>query len=56
MRLALISLLMIPMVVGCGKPDCGEGNHVEDGNCVADEESDADANEDGWTQHGGKRN
>jgi len=35
MRLALISLLMIPLAVGCGTK-CGEGTHNEGGTCVAD--------------------
>jgi len=41
MRLALISMLMIPLVVGCGAK-CGKGTSLVDGECVADDESDAD--------------
>ena len=50
MRLALMSLLMIPLVVGCGDGekvvDCGEGTHLEDGSCVPNEEPDTDADAD----------
>ena len=49
MRLPLISLLMIPLVVGCGddKPDddeidCGPGTHLEYDICVPDEEAATD--------------
>ena len=58
MHLALISLLMIPLAVGCGgeneekpgiEPDCGEGFALaDDGNCypVAQVNIDADGDAD----------
>jgi hypothetical protein len=47
MRLVLISLMMIPLTVGCSdKTECGEGTHLDGNACVPDEESDVDADAD----------
>ena len=49
MRGLLSLMLAIPLVVGCGddggadKLDCGDGTHLEDGTCVADEDTATDA-------------
>ena len=46
MRLALISLLMIPLAVGCG-PTCGEGTSLVEGECKADDDGAAELHIDG---------
>jgi hypothetical protein len=52
MRALYWLMLAIPLAVGCGgddgedKPACGEGAHLADGECVADEEADTDTDTD----------